>query len=56
MIYNPFGPAGETLAGGERIAKILEGRKLNYVCGVNNVMPYGEWLDKFNRGPTYAGY
>ncbi len=58
MFYNPFGPAGDTLAGGERIGKILAGtdRKLAHVCGVNYVMAYEEWLDKFQRGPTYAGY
>jgi hydroxyacylglutathione hydrolase len=58
MLYNPFGPAGETLAGGERIGKILESadKNLAYVCGVNYVMGYAEWLEKFRGGPTYGGY
>jgi hydroxyacylglutathione hydrolase len=58
MLYNPFGPAGETLAGGERLGKILEteGKNLAFVCGVNYVMGYETWLNKFKEGPTYAGY
>ncbi|MFA5112584.1 MAG: hypothetical protein WC443_14325 [Desulfobaccales bacterium] len=56
MIYNPFGPAGDTIAGGERLKKILQGRKLVHVCGVNYVMDYEDWLEQFNRGPTYGGY
>jgi hydroxyacylglutathione hydrolase len=56
MMYNPFGPADETVAGGERIAKILEGRDLATVCGYNYVTPYAEWREKFMAGPLFVGH
>ena len=56
MRYNPFGPAGDTVAGGNHIRDILQGRDLTWVCGVNYVVPYGEWLEKFQQMPLYVGY
>lgn len=55
MVYNPFGPAGFTIAGGDRIRKILKKRTLAWVCGVNYVVPYEEWQEKFKAMPIYAG-
>lgn len=55
MKYNPFGPAGETVAGGCRIRGILEGRALSTVCGYNYVVPYDDWIRRFAAGPIYDG-
>jgi len=54
--YNPYGPADRTVAGGERIAEILAGRKLSTVCGYNYVLDYADWKRRFDAGPVYAGY
>lgn len=56
MKYNPFGPADRTIAGGARIAEILEGRRLTTVCGYNYVIDYGEWKRRFDQGPLFSGY
>jgi len=56
MKYNPFGPAGRTLEGGNRISKILEGRKLSTVCGYNYVIGYDDWKRRFAAGPLFGGY
>lgn len=56
MRYNPFGPAGDTISGGDRIREIIKGRDLTWVCGVNYVVPFGGWLEKFSQMPLYRGY
>jgi hypothetical protein len=58
MIFNPFGPAGDTLAGGQQILEILEGREEMpaWVCGVNYVQDFAPWWQEFSRGPGYSGY
>ncbi len=58
MIYNPFGPAGETLAGGRRIQEILAGRSVppTWVCGVNYFLEFGPWWEQFQQVPIYSGY
>jgi len=55
MRYNPFGPAGETVAGGCRIREILEGRRLSTACGYNYVIAYDDWKRRFAEGPIYGG-
>ncbi len=56
MKFNPFGPADRTIAGGERIGKILDGRTLSFVCGYDYVIDYAEWKDRFDAGPVFGGY
>ena len=56
MKYNPFGPAGQTVAGGDRIRELLHGRKLSTVCGYNYVIGYDDWKRRFEAGPLFAGY
>ena len=56
MQYNPYGPAGQTVAGGSRIREVLKGRKLSTVCGYNYVVEYGEWTRRFEAGPLFSGY
>lgn len=56
MVYNPYGPAGDTIEGGRRIRERLETRDLNWVCGYNYVMPYAEWHEMFSKGPSFAGH
>jgi hydroxyacylglutathione hydrolase len=58
MVFNPYGPAGETLARGQRILALLQERPTppNWVCGVNYVMEYPLWWRKFQQMPTYEGY
>jgi hypothetical protein len=56
MKYNPFGPAGLTVAGGVRISEIIAGRKLSTVCGYNYVIGYDEWQRRFAAGPLFGGY
>jgi hydroxyacylglutathione hydrolase len=56
MKYNPFGPAGQTVAGGSRIREILEGRELSMVCGYNYVIGYDDWKRRFYAGPLFSGY
>jgi hypothetical protein len=56
MQYNPFGPAGETIAGGSRIREILKNRHLTWVCGYNYVVPYAAWQEKFDQMPLAEGY
>jgi len=56
MKYNPFGPAGLTVAGGGRIRDILARRKLTTVCGYNYVIGYEEWKRRFAAGPLFDGY
>jgi glyoxylase-like metal-dependent hydrolase (beta-lactamase superfamily II) len=56
MKYNPFGPADRTIAGGERIRKILDGRSLSVVCGYDYVIDYTDWKNRFDAGPIFGGY
>lgn len=49
MIFNPFGPRAETVEGGRRIMKLLEGRKISKVCAVDYVMDFDEWYEEFQR-------
>ncbi|HBA86587.1 MAG TPA: MBL fold metallo-hydrolase [Geobacter sp.] len=56
MKYNPFGPAGQTVAGGDRIMSYLEGRQLSTVCGYNYTIGYKEWKRRFDAGPVFEGY
>ncbi|MBM4348453.1 MAG: MBL fold metallo-hydrolase [Deltaproteobacteria bacterium] len=56
MKYNPFGPAGETVDGGRRLRKVLEGRELSTACGYNYVIGYDDWKRRFLTGPLYGGY
>lgn len=56
MKYNPFGPADRTVAGGQRIRAILDGRKLTTVCGYNYVIGYDDWKRRFDAGPLFSGY
>lgn len=56
MKYNPFGPADRTIAGGERIRKILDGRALSVVCGYDYVIDYADWKNRFDDGPVFGGY
>ena len=56
MKYNPFGPAGLTVAGGRVIRGLIEGRQLSTVCGYNYVTGYEEWKRRFDAGPVYRGY
>lgn len=56
MKYNPFGPAGDTIAGGDRIRRHLEGRRLTTVCGYDYTIGYDDWRERFDRGPVFAGY
>jgi len=56
MVYNPFGPAGDTIEGGRRIRERLEGRDLEWVCGYKDVMPYAAWLEMFSQEPSFAGH
>jgi hydroxyacylglutathione hydrolase len=56
MKYNPFGPAGRTVKGGNRIREILKGRKLTIACGYNYVVEYKAWERRFTAGPLFGGY
>lgn len=56
MKYNPFGPAGLTVAGGRRIREILEGRKLSTACGYDYVIGYDDWKRRFAAGPLFEGH
>lgn len=51
MVYNPYGPSDETIAGGEKIEKIVTDRNLKFVCGYNYVIEFSEWIDKFGERP-----
>lgn len=56
MKYNPFGPADQTIAGGDRIRKHLEGRQFSTVCGYNYTTGYDDWKRRFDAGPVFGGY
>jgi hydroxyacylglutathione hydrolase len=56
MKYNPFGPAGPTMEGGQRISDLLQGRTLSTVCGYNYVIDYRDWKGRFDQGPLFGGY
>ncbi len=56
MIYNPYGPGDETLAGGEKIWKILDGRDIRQVCGYNYVAEYADWKKRFGELRGSAGH
>ncbi len=56
MIFNPYGPVDETIAGGERIKEILEGKCIRKVCGYNYVVDYSEWREKFGARPVSVGH
>jgi hydroxyacylglutathione hydrolase len=57
MVFNPFGPVEETLAGGRRLRKILEARQTppSWVCGVHYVMPFAPWWEQFTGAPIFGG-
>lgn len=48
MKFNPFGPRDETIAGGQMIAKLLQGRTIRSVCGYNSVIDYESWEKHFD--------
>lgn len=56
MKYNPFGPAGLTIAGGRVIRDIIGDREISSVCGYNYVIPYVEWKRRFDEGPVFGGH
>ncbi|PKN63313.1 MAG: MBL fold metallo-hydrolase [Deltaproteobacteria bacterium HGW-Deltaproteobacteria-15] len=56
MVYNPFGPAGDTIEGGNRILEKLKKREIRWVCGYNYVLRYSEWYGMFSKVPVYAGH
>ena len=55
MKYNPLGPAGQTVTGGNRIREILKGGKLSTACDYNYVIKYDDWKRKFEAGPMFGG-
>ncbi|OGU06722.1 MAG: MBL fold metallo-hydrolase [Geobacteraceae bacterium GWC2_58_44] len=56
MKYNPFGPAGLTVAGGRVIRDVVEDHQLSTVCGYNYVIGYDDWKRRFDAGPLFGGY
>jgi hydroxyacylglutathione hydrolase len=56
MKYNPFGPGDRTVSGGLRIREILNGRKLDTVCGYNYVIGFDDWKRRFDEELLYGGY
>jgi len=56
MKYNPFGPAGLTIAGGKVIREITGNHRLSTVCGYNYVIGYDDWKRRFDAGPLFGGY
>ena len=49
MRYNPFGPEKDTREGGKKLKSIIEGRKIDVVCGYNYVVDYVDWKHKFDN-------
>lgn len=49
MKFNPFGPHDKTVAGGQTIIKLLQGRTIRTVCGYNAVTDYQVWKPQFNK-------
>ncbi len=47
MVFNPYGPPGETREGARTIKKIAESRNISIVCGYNYVENYPKWQEKF---------
>ncbi len=56
MMFNTYGPIGETSAGGRKIRNILEGRTTSKVCGWNYVVEYAQWKEKFDDRPISIGH
>jgi glyoxylase-like metal-dependent hydrolase (beta-lactamase superfamily II) len=57
MVYNPYGPVGETIDGGSRIREKLAGtRDIRWVCGYNYVVGFSDWYRLFSEVPVYAGH
>ena len=56
MIFNPYGPVDETVAGGKTIRKILEDKNIAKVCGYNYVVDYDVWREKFGERPASVGH
>lgn len=48
MVFNPYGPKSETIEGGFQMRKLIEGRDINKVCGVDYVRDFSEWLKEFD--------
>ncbi len=48
MRFNPYGPEKETIEGAHKINKIIEGRKINKVCGYNYVIDFSDWKERFD--------
>ncbi|MHA2283419.1 MAG: rubredoxin-like domain-containing protein [Promethearchaeota archaeon] len=46
---NPYGPHDETKKGAQKMKEIIEEYDLNFVCGVNYVLPYPEWNGFFEQ-------
>jgi len=49
MSFNLFGPQKETRECAFKIDEVLQGRKINKVCGYNYVIDYKEWKKRFAR-------
>jgi glyoxylase-like metal-dependent hydrolase (beta-lactamase superfamily II) len=57
MVYNPYGPVGETMDGGSRLRERLgEARGIRWVCGYNYVLPYSDWHRMFEEAPVFSGH
>jgi hydroxyacylglutathione hydrolase len=58
MVFNPFGPAAATIAGGRQVREILEGRQTPpvWVCGVHYVMEFPTWWEQFLQRPAFSGF
>ncbi|GAB61044.1 MAG: MBL fold metallo-hydrolase [Candidatus Jettenia sp.] len=49
MQFNPFGPQEETKQCAATINNVLQGRRINNVCGFNYVAEYRDWRERFDR-------
>lgn len=49
LIWNPYGNKNKTEEAGKKIHHLLEGRKIDTVCGYNYVCEYQPWKEKFDR-------
>jgi len=47
LMFNPYGPKSDTIEGGFHMRKLLDGRYINKVCGVDHVVDFNEWFQEF---------
>ncbi|MEJ2276615.1 MAG: MBL fold metallo-hydrolase [Candidatus Lokiarchaeota archaeon] len=47
--FNPYGPYERTREGSKKLLNIISNKNIEYVCGYDYSLDYGNWFEKFKK-------